>query len=337
MCTYIMYLRTALALGLELGSVQPYYALQDLKKALKRQVKAGTQFAVHLSEYPATPADLPQELFREAYVDEKPLTQEEVNEFSVNKASSSAGAVSLRRRKTSDALALVPASAQSQPSSSHNAGPGIETLVNGMMGFFQELRGLTNVHAQQQQGSALNNLQVFKTTSKTAEPVTEPKTLNAPVEPVTEPKKAEIADRATLPTAETQDHEEDGEPAKVEDVDPKLVAAALQQRKVATPKPKAKGKAKAKAAAAKAKASAKPKAKAVAKTKAKAAAAVSSHHAPKDPGLGGGTVWWGGGKIQCNHPEHYRLFIRTTDRCDRKIRRGSGAWARCLEAIKNGP
>ena len=330
MCTYIMYLRTALALGLELGSVQPYYALQDLKKGLKRQVKAGTQLAVHLSEYPATPADLPQELFREAYVDEKPLTQEEVNELSVNKASSSVGAVSLRRRKTSDALAFVPASAQSQPSSSHNAGPGIETFVNGMMGFFQ------NLHAQQQQGSALSNLQIFKNTSKPAEV----KNKDTPVEPVTEPKKAEtIADRATLPTAETQDPEEDGEPAKVEDVDPKLVAAALQQRKVATPKPKAKakGKAKAKAAAAKAKASAKPKAKAVAKTKAKAAAAVSSHHAPKDPGIGGGTVWWGGGKIQCNHAEHYRLFIRTTDRCDRKIRRGSGAWARCLEAIKNGP
>ena len=337
MCTYIMYLRTALALGLELGSVQPYYALQDLKKALKRQVKAGTQFAVHLLEYPATPADLPQELFREAYVDEKPLTQEEVNEFSVNKASSSEGVVSLRRRKTSDALALVPASAQSQPSSSHNAGPGLETFVNGMMGFFQNVQGFTNLHAQlQQQGSALSNLQVFKNTSKTAEVKNQNK--DTPVEPVTEPKKAEtIADHATLPTADPQDPEEDGELAKVEDVDPKLVAAALQQRKVATPKPKAKGKAKAKAAAAKAKASAKPKAKAVAKTKAKAAAAVSSHHAPKDPGIGSGTVWWGGGKIQCNHAEHYRLFIRTTDRCDRKIRRGSGAWARCLEAIKNGP
>ena len=268
MCTYIMYLRTALALGLELGSVQPYYALQDLKKALKRQVKAGTQFAVHLSEYPATPADLPQELFREAYVDEKPLTQEEVNEFSMNKASSSACAVSLRRRKTSDALALVPASAQSQPSSSHNAGPGIESFVNGMMGFFQNVHGFTNLHAQQQQGSALNNLQVFKNTSKPAEVKNQNK--DTPVEPVTEPKKAEtIADHATLPTARPRT--EDGEPAKVEDVDPKLVAAALQQRKVATPKPKAKakGKAKAKAAAAKAKASAKPKAKAVAKTKAK--------------------------------------------------------------------
>ena len=83
--------------------MSPYYALQDLKKALKRQVKSGTQFAVHLSEYPPTPADLPEELLSVAYVEEEPLTSEAVNELTVNKASGS-GAVALRRRRTSDAL-----------------------------------------------------------------------------------------------------------------------------------------------------------------------------------------------------------------------------------------
>ena len=95
-----------------------------------------------------------------------------------------------------------------------------------------------------------------------------------------EPTKASI-----LPTQE-----------EVSDVDPKVVQAALDQRKDAgytKPKAKAKGKAKAKAAAAKPKAKPKAKAKAVAKTKAKASAPVKSTHDPKDPGIGGGTVWWG--------------------------------------------
>lgn len=322
-----MDLRTALALGLELGSVSPYYALQDLKKALKRQVKSGTPFAVHLSEYPPTPADLPEELLSVAYVEEEPLTSEAVNELTMHKASGS-GAVALRRKRTSDAL--VPTSTPAPASSSQNAGLGIETLVqNTLMGLIQQ--GFSNFQAHQQGGGALNNLQVFKN-PKAADAAkretTEVPAIEAPKEekkttPV-EPTKASI-----LPTQE-----------EVSDVDPKVVQAALDQRKDAgytKPKAKAKGKAKAQAAAAKPKAKPKAKAKAVAKTKAKASAPVKSTHDPKDPGIGGGTVWWGGGKIQCNHPEHYRLFIRSSDRCDRKIRRGSGAWERCLEAIKNGP
>ena len=244
-----MDLRTALALGLELGSVSPYFALQDLKKALKRQVKSGTQFAVHLSEYPPTPADLPEELLSVAYVEEEPLTSEAVNELTMHKPSGS-GAVALRRRRTSDAL--VPTSTPAPASSSQNAGLGIETLVqNTLMGLIQQ--GFSNFQAHQQGGNTLNNLQVFK--NPKAADAAKRETVEVPaIEAPKEEKKttpAEPTKASILPTQE-----------EVSDVDPKVVQAALDQRKDAgytKPKAKAKGKAKAKAAAAKPRPNRRPK------------------------------------------------------------------------------
>ena len=44
-------------------------------------------FAVHLSEYPPIPTDLPEKFFSTTFIEEEALSPEVINELSMNKAS----------------------------------------------------------------------------------------------------------------------------------------------------------------------------------------------------------------------------------------------------------
>ena len=102
---------------------------------------------------------------------------------------------------------------------------------------------------------------------------------------------------------------------------------------------KAKAKAKAQAVVPKQKAKAKAKANPKAKAKAMACLPSSRRNRPPVMQLGDPTVYHEKGKIHTN-AEMYRVFVRSSDRCDRKVRIGDdveAAWDRALGIIEAEP
>lgn len=102
---------------------------------------------------------------------------------------------------------------------------------------------------------------------------------------------------------------------------------------------KAKAKAKAQAVVPKQKAKAKAKANPKAKAKAMACLPSSRRNRPPVMQLGDPTVYHEKGKIHRN-AEMYRVFVRSSDRCDRKVRIGDdveAAWDKALGIIEAEP
>lgn len=221
-----------------------------------------------------------------------------------------------------------------------------------MMQMFQPLMQMAQLFQNMQAGgdggsgqaASLANLQVFT-------PPTQGRRLSFHGNPGNEPAKS--------PPDDSQQEKDTGDkpvlalPDLPEALSPqeqaKLVANATKERqeaKAAEPKaePKAKGKAKAKAkaktaakAAAKAKTAAKAasapkkeKPQAKAKTKPEDRKVYDLDERPPRAELGDATTWYRSGKIHVNSG-CYRVFLRATDRCDRKIRILDGQEDQCWE------
>lgn len=317
-------------LGVCLGDVGPYYALQDLKKHLKGMVKKGSHAVEHLEDYPESPHSLPQALFDEAYSsDDPPLTRQEAEELS-QKHGSSSSRVPLR----SSSKMVSPKSQASLASGSQASGQqgssdkGMSELARALQGFLTMKRLMGG---DQEEEDVLENLQIFKK-RKSFSPAPAGTTALPIADTPKEPQTTVKADEEKKKEETKKDDQADAVP----EVSPDLVQKALDQRRQDQPKPKAKPKAKGKAKAkCKAKAKAQVKAKVAPKPKASAKTQPGKGR-PAEPAIGSGTIYYGRGKIQTNNADAYKVFLCVGDRCDRKVKRGSDAWERILSAIDRG-
>ena len=314
--------RTAVQLGVCLGDMGPYVALQDLKKHLKGMVKRGSHAVEHLESYPESPHSLPQALFDEAYSsDDPPLTHQEVEELSQKHGSSS---LRVPLRCSSKMVTQKNHASHSSGSlASGQQGSGASgmsdlAIAAKALQVFSTMKRLMDGESGDADENVLDNLQIFKRRKSFG--ATTPGTTSLPIQDTPKEPQKETT------TKQTKD---DGVVDEVPEVTPDLVQKALEKRKQDQPKPKAKGKAKCKAKAkAQVKAKVAPKPKASAKTQGKGR--------PAEPAVGSGTIYYGRGKIQTSNADAYRVFLCVGDRCDRKIKRSPDARERILSAIDRG-
>ena len=308
-----------------------YEMLKDLKRIHKLKVKKMSKAPQHVVKI-LSPADLPEEVKLSFYREE-----DAVPTGTWNMAQTKTG--QLRKRRSSDAIALPAAS----PKQDHMA---------------MAMIALLNLMNSRNEGSApesggLHNLQIFANKRQKAQAPSAAKALVAP--PAVEEKvqdsqesqasHAEKASPQPSNPAETQlaslgAEAPGGKTTQMAPVSHQAIMDALTDR--AREKPKAKAKAKGKA-----KAKAKSVAKAMAKSVAKAKAAPTPEATPKaatpkaapksrivhqiDPGCpppNSGTWWYKDGKIQASSADAFRVFLKTTDRCDR-------TWAKHINHIKS--
>lgn len=318
--------RTAVQLGVCLGDLGPYNALQDLKKHLKGMVKRGSHAVEHLESYPESPHSLPQALFDEAYSsDDPPLTHQEAEELS-QKHGSSSSRVPLRSSSK-----LVNHKSHASPSSGSLVSSQQGSCASGMselamaakaLQVFSTMKRLMDGEPGDDE-NVLENLQIFKKRKSFGSAGT----TSLPIQDTPKEPEKTVETKQETQVKQTKDDGVD----EVPEVTPDLVQKALEQRKLDQPKPKPKAKAKAKC-----KAKAKAQVKAKVAPKPKASAKTQGKGRPAEPAVGSGTIYYGRGKIQTNNADAYRVFLCVGDRCDRKIKRSPDAWGRILSAIDRG-
>lgn len=321
-------------LGVCLGDVGPYFALQELKKHLKGMVKRGPNAVEHIENYPESPHSLPKALFDEAYSsDDPPLAQEEAEELS-QKHGSSSSRVPLRSTSK-----LVSQKSQANLSSGSLASGQQGSSDKGMSELARALQVFSTMKrlmdGEPEEDDVLENLQIFNKKRKSfGQPSA--RTAGTTALPIADTQREPEKTMEANQDKQKDQTKEDDRADAVPEVNPDLVQKALENRKKDQPKSKAKpkgqGKAKAKC---KAKAKAQVKAKVAPKPKASAKTQPGKGR-PAEPAVGSGTIYYGRGKIQTNNADAYRVFLCVGDRCDRKVKRGSDAWERILSAIDRG-
>ena len=268
-----------------------YEMLKDLKRVHKLKVKKVPKSPEHKTKL-LGPADLPVQV-REAF-----YSKEEAIPNKTWTVPPTATTGQLRKRRTS--------------SDSHGASSGSEDQMAMLMnGFLQSMMSWRNDDRESAPGT-LSNLQIYANKRQKAVAPS----LHAGAPPALE-----------VPPAETQDSQAAETPpgAMVPVMAPAPVSQEAVQQALAdraksdgSAKAKAKGKAKAKA---KAKAAPTPKATCKAAPKATPKAAPKSRIVHQtDPGCppaNSGTWWYKDGKIQASSEDAFRVFLKTTDRCDR--------------------
>lgn len=343
---------------------QDAYSLSTTLRELKRLLKACCKHAQrprdHIVKYPGSPQELPEWLFQSAYDPTDPPVSLEITTAEI---AGQAAAVALRKNSK-----LLPQNQQHM-----QAGPMVPMVNGGQPGQCDPMSAMqqmfTMMMAQMFQGASqpeVPSLHFMKPQDK--------KSLKALPPPALPIPPADPAPLALTNGASSAVSPEMATPARVTAADPKIetpapkalmlpemspesqvktVAAATLGRKDARdaakendvkidPKAKAKGAAKSKA---KSKAKAKAKATAVAKGKAKTTKAEAKGDPPIVPEavarealppimkLGDPTVLYRGGKLHRNS-DCFRVFVKASDRCDRKVRIREGQEQECwLKAL----
>ena len=303
--------------------------LKDLKRIHKLKVKRMPKARQHVVKI-LSPADLPEEVKSAFYKEE-----EAVPMGTWNMAQTRTG--QLRKRRSSDALALPAASSKQD----HMA-MAMNALLN--------LMNSRNEESAPESSGGLHNLKIFANKRQKAQAPSAAKAVVAP--PALEDKVQE-SQESQPSQADQHAHVEKASPQASQAAEPQIASlgaeapgaktvqvapvghqaimdALADRARASAEKPKAKAKAKGKAKAkakSLAKAKAAPTPKATPKATAKAAPKATAKAAPKsrivhqtDPGCppaNSGTWWYKDGKIQASSEDAFRVFLKTSDRCDR--------------------
>ena len=326
--SFLLYLLASGGLAAEDPS-KKFQVLQEFKAILKRKVKAAEVSAVHLEIYPEDPDDLPEALRLQGYVNgEKP--SKEGNDLGL-----ATKGYSCRKTNT-----LVRASSSTSLATCTDAN-GQATLLQQQMKMMQQMWATWN-HGQMD--ADLDNLEIFpqkasRRQNKKTLPIEEPprpiEEVPKAVKPVDEEKVHPASAKSLFdlppmePTGRSMTEKEqqtvvasafaEKKRRKKEAVD--IGEQELQEPQKENSMPKTLPTKKAKA---------KPQPKNVSKPVAKQAK-------PAPPGPGQGTVFYRGGKVhRSDRSCCWRVFLRSSDRCDKKVPwHGSEktSWSRALALI----
>ena len=350
--TYRNVLAVARSKGLAAEDAKTMYTfVLELKRLVKTKAKKMGACQPHIVAYPAHPSELPQSIFSGAYTEADPPLG---GPSGVAMCDSQ---VALRRSNKLvrlDTNSIMPFQQSASSSSAGNMDP--------LMAIFSALQQFMPNQQQQKSEGQVKGLTIFKAAANGQSSARTP-SMTAPAKPVmplvddTLPdasQKASSSGAADPAKAANSAADETVEPMELPSLvgveeQSELVLKALADRKKANevkkpaPKPKGKAKAKGKAQAKAKAASAKTVTKTVAKTVAKTGASKVVHTKrckPEMPDEGAPTIWYEQGKIHTSGKEKcWRVFLRSTDRVDRKVKWGDNPaerWLNCLKAIEKG-
>ena len=318
--------------------------MRELKRILKVACKNAPRSKEHVVKYPSSPEELPRWLFQEAYDENDPPQSIDISTAEV---AGQAAAVALRKNSK-----LLPQNQQHMQTGMMVSGgqpvpqdplAAIQMMFMGMIQMFQgqaqqlEVPSLELMKPKEKikalpcpmvppapaQGGVLALTNGSSSATGPATPAVEPTTPAKSA--VSEPMIETPAPKAlSLPTMSPESQVKAVAAATSVRKDARLAAKENEESQVAKAKAKAKCKAKAKATA-------KGKAKAT-KTEPKSEA-IAPEAVPPIMKKGDPTVYYRGGKVHRN-TDCFRVFVKASDRCDRKVRIWEGQEQECwLKAI----
>ena len=307
-------------------SSKKFQVLQEFKAILKRKVKAAEVSAVHVETYPEDPDDLPEALRLQGYVNGEKPSKGGSDLGLATKGYSCRKTNSLVRTSSSTSLVTCPDA------------NGQAALMQQQMKMMQQMWAMWNP------GKAdgdLEGLEVFPAKPRrrqshqplpiedppsTAKPAVEDKAPSASVQasatasmfdlPAMEPTGASMTAKEQQAVLGEAFAEKKKRKKEAVDIAEQELETPPKESSTHKPLPK--------------KAKAKPQPKGASRP-------VGKQAKPAPPGPGQGTVFYRGGKVhRSDRTCSWRVFLRSTDRCDKKVPwQGSEktSWSRALALI----